>query len=231
MADLAEDVTFEDAVLSKIPRQCDEPFLNQEGIKDDAKEEVVKETSNTACLFSWEFSFCRDRWKRFHKETCPTNEEASLTSNLSSARQIWVLKKKLRSPLKTKQRATWRSPRSLSTTILSDALQTKGLVEPAKRLAKKSSSPESKVTLSNLVTDKKVCSKRASRPRRDRVQTIERPVHRRLLRESRKNFFVDEQRRGRVLRHNDDRLQRSNSRCRSWRRGSQLGAHCWVRKW
>ena len=84
MADLAEDVTFEDAVLSKIPRQCDEPFLNQEGIKDDAKEEVVKETSNTACLFSWEFSFCRDRWKRFHKETCPTNEEASLTSNLSS---------------------------------------------------------------------------------------------------------------------------------------------------
>ena len=61
MADLAEDVTFEDAVLSKIPRQCDEPFLNQEGIKDDAKEEVVKETSNTACLFSWEFSFCRDR--------------------------------------------------------------------------------------------------------------------------------------------------------------------------
>ena len=41
MADLAEDVTFEDAALSKIPRQSDEPVLNQEGIKDDAKAEVV----------------------------------------------------------------------------------------------------------------------------------------------------------------------------------------------
>ena len=51
---MAEDVTFEDAAFSKIPRQSDEPFLNQEGIKDDAKEDVVKETSNTACFFSWE---------------------------------------------------------------------------------------------------------------------------------------------------------------------------------
>ena len=58
--DMAEDVTFEDAAFSKIPRQSDEPFLNQEGIKDDAKEDVVKETSNTACFLSWEFSFCRD---------------------------------------------------------------------------------------------------------------------------------------------------------------------------
>ena len=41
MADLTEDVTFEDAALSKIPRQSDEPVLNQEGIKDDAKAEVV----------------------------------------------------------------------------------------------------------------------------------------------------------------------------------------------
>ena len=41
MADLAEDVTFEDAALSKIPRQSDEHVLNQEGIKDDAKAEVV----------------------------------------------------------------------------------------------------------------------------------------------------------------------------------------------
>ena len=41
MADLAEDVTFEDAALSKIPRQSHEPVLNQEGIKDDAKAEVV----------------------------------------------------------------------------------------------------------------------------------------------------------------------------------------------
>ena len=32
MADLAEDVTFEDAALSKILRQSDEPVLNQEGI-------------------------------------------------------------------------------------------------------------------------------------------------------------------------------------------------------
>ena len=43
MADLAEDVTFADAALSKIPRQSDEHVLNQEGIKDYAKAEVVKQ--------------------------------------------------------------------------------------------------------------------------------------------------------------------------------------------
>ena len=86
---MAEDVTFEDAAFSKIPRQSDEPFLNQEGIKDDAKEDVVKETSNTACFFSWEFSFCRDGWKRFHKETCPTNEEA-MASNMAYCTALHV---------------------------------------------------------------------------------------------------------------------------------------------
>ena len=50
-----------------------------------------------------------------------------------------------------------------------------------------------------------------NQPRRVRLQTTERPVHRRLLGESRKNVFVDKQRRGRVLQHNDDRLQRNNS--------------------
>ena len=65
------------------------------------------------------------------------------------------------------------------------------LGEPAKRLEKKFSSPESKLSLSNLFSNKKSVFNKAVR-----LQTTERPVHRRLLGESRKNVFVDKQRRG-----------------------------------
>ena len=151
MADLAEDVTFEDAALSKI--QSDEPVLNQKGIKDVAKAEVVKEASNK-------------------RASSPANSRFVGLGEKDSTKKL-TQRMKLLSPQQFKlSNADWAPEEEISESPEGEAqsdiekLQvplsdhfvgraTKGLSEPAKRLAKKSSSPESKVTLSNLVSDKK----------------------------------------------------------------------------
>ena len=151
MADLAEDVTFEDAALSKI--QSDEPVLNQKVIKDDANAEVVKEASNK-------------------RASSPGNSRFVGIGEKDSAKKLSQRMKKLLSPQQFKlSKADLAPEKEIAESPEDEALSDIGkpevpisdhsvgraeeLVEPAKRLAKKSSSPESKLTLSNLVSDKK----------------------------------------------------------------------------
>ena len=118
MADLAEDVTFENAALSKIPRHSDKPVLNQEGIKDDAKAELVKEASNKLASSPGNSRFVGIGEKESTKKLAQRMKKFLDPSNLSSARQIWLLRKKFPRPLKAKHRATWRSSRYPSATIV-----------------------------------------------------------------------------------------------------------------
>ena len=151
MADLAEDVTFEDAALSKI--QSDEPVLNQKVIKDDANAEVVKEASNK-------------------RASSPGNSRFVGIGEKDSAKKLSQRMKKLLSPQQFKlSKADLAPEKEIAESPEDEALSDIGkpevpisdhsvgraeeLVEPAKRLAKKSSSLESKLTLSNLVSDKK----------------------------------------------------------------------------
>ena len=146
MADLAEDVTFEDAALSKI--QSDEPVLNQKGIKDGAKAEVVKEASNK-------------------RASSPGNSRFVGIGEKDSTKKLAQRMKKLLSPQQFKLSKADLAPEKEIAESPEDEAQSdiekpevvgraiEELVEPAKRLAKKSSSPESKLTLSNLVSDKK----------------------------------------------------------------------------
>ena len=146
MADLAEDVTFEDAALSKI--QSDEPVLNQKVIKDVAKAEVVKEASNK-------------------RASSPGNSRFVGIGEKDSTKKLSQRMKKLLSPQQFKLSKADLAPEKEIAESPEDEAQSdiekpevvgraiEELVEPAKRLAKKSSSPESKLTLSNLVSDKK----------------------------------------------------------------------------
>ena len=146
MADLAEDVTFEDAALSKI--QSDEPVLNQKVIKDDANAEVVKEASNK-------------------RASSPGNSRFVGIGEKDSTTKLRQRMKKLLSPQQFKLSKVDLAPEKEIAESPEDEAQSdiekpevvgraiEELVEPAKRLAKKSSSPESKVSLSNLVSDKK----------------------------------------------------------------------------
>ena len=151
MAALAEDVTFEDAALSKI--QSDEPVLNQKVIKDDANAEVVKEASNK-------------------RASSPGNSRFVGIGEKDSAKKLSQRMKKLLSPQQFKlSKADLAPEKEIAESPEDEALSDIGkpevpisdhsvgraeeLVEPAKRLAKKSSSLESKLTLSNLVSDKK----------------------------------------------------------------------------
>ena len=151
MADLAEDVTFEDAALSKI--QSEEPVLNQKGIKDVAEAEVVKEASNK-------------------RASSPGNSRFVEIGEKDSTKKLSQRIKKLLSPQQFKlSKADLAAEKEIAESPEDEALSDIGkpevpisdhsvgraeeLVEPAKRLAKKSSSPESKLTLSNLVSDKK----------------------------------------------------------------------------
>ena len=151
MADLAEDVTFEDAALFKI--QSDEPVLNQKVIKDDANAEVVKEASNK-------------------RASSPGNSRFVGIGEKDSAKKLSQRMKKLLSPQQFKlSKADLAPEKEIAESPEDEALSDIGkpevpisdhsvgraeeLVEPAKRLAKKSSSLESKLTLSNLVSDKK----------------------------------------------------------------------------
>ena len=151
MADLAEDVTFEDAALSKI--QSDEPVLNQKGIKDVAEAEVVKEASNK-------------------RASSPGNSRFVEIVEKDSTKKLAQRMKKLLSPQQFKlSKADLATEKEIAESPEDEALSDIGkpevpisdhsvgraeeLVEPAKRLAKKSSSLESKLTLSNLVSDKK----------------------------------------------------------------------------
>ena len=146
MADLAEDVTFEDAALSKI--QSDEPVLNQKVIKDDATAEVVKEASNK-------------------RASSPGNSRFVGIGEKDSTKKLSQRMKKLLSPQQFKLSKADLAPEKEIAESPEDEAQSdiekpevvgraiEELVEPAKRLAKKSSSPESKLTLSNLVSDKK----------------------------------------------------------------------------
>ena len=146
MADLAEDVTFEDAALSKI--QSDEPVLNQKVIKDDANAEVVKEASNK-------------------RASSPGNSRFVGIGEKDSTKKLSQRMKKLLSPQQFKLSKADLAPEKEIAESPEDEAQSdiekpevvgraiEELVEPAKRLAKKSSSPESKLTLSNLVSDKK----------------------------------------------------------------------------
>ena len=123
MVDLAEDVTFENAALSKIPRRSDKPVLNQEGIKDDAKAELVKEASNKLASSPANSRFVGIVEKVSSKKLAQRMKKfLSPQRDLSSARQIWLLRKKFPRPLKAKHRETWRSSRYPSATILSGAL-------------------------------------------------------------------------------------------------------------
>ena len=146
MADLAEDVTFEDAALSKI--QSDGPVLNQKVIKDDANAEVVKEASNK-------------------RASSPGNSRFVGIGEKDSTTKLRQRMKKLLSPQQFKLSEADLAPEKEIAESPEDEAQSdiekpevvgraiEELVEPAKRLAKKSSSPESKVTLLNLVSDKK----------------------------------------------------------------------------
>ena len=151
MADLAEDVTFEDAALSKI--QSDEPVLNQKGIKDVAEAEVVKEASNK-------------------RASSPGNSRFVEIVEKDSTKKLAQRMKKLLSPQQFKlSKADLAPEKEIAESPEDEALSDIGkpevpisdhsvgraeeLVAPAKRLAKKSSSLESKLTLSNLVSDKK----------------------------------------------------------------------------
>jgi len=151
MADLAEDVTFEDAALCKI--QSDEPVVNKKGIKDDAKAEVVKEASNK-------------------RASSPGNSRFVGIGEKDSAKKL-AQRMKLLSPQQFKlSKADLAPEKEIAESPEDEALSDiekplvpisdhsvgraiEELVEPAKRLAKKSSSPESKLALSNLVSDKK----------------------------------------------------------------------------
>ena len=151
MADLAEDVTFEDAALFKI--QSDEPVLNQKVIKDDANAEVVKEASNK-------------------RASSHGNSRFVGIGEKDSAKKLSQRMKKLLSPQQFKlSKADLAPEKEIAESPEDEALSDIGkpevpisdhsvgraeeLVEPTKRLAKKSSSLESKLTLSNLVSDKK----------------------------------------------------------------------------
>ena len=151
MADLAEDVTFEDAALSKI--QSEEPVLNQKGIKDVAEAEVVKEVSNK-------------------RASSPGNSRFVEIGEKDSTKKLAQRMKKLLSPQQFKpSKADLATEKEIAESPEDETLSDIGkpevpisdhsvgraeeLVEPAKRLAKKSSSLESKLTLSNLVSDKK----------------------------------------------------------------------------
>ena len=151
MADLAEDVTFEDAALSKI--QSDGPVLNQEGIKDDSNAEVVKEASNKRAFSPGNSRFVgigeKDSTKKLAQRMKLLSPQQFKLSNADLAPEKEISE----SPEGEANSDMEKLQVPLSDRFVGRA--TKGQGEPAKRLEKKSSSPESKLTLSNLVSDKR----------------------------------------------------------------------------
>lgn len=152
MADLAEDITFEDAALPKIPRQS-EPVLNQQGIKDDAKAKEIKQASNKLASFAGNFRFVgiveKDSTKKLAQ---PMNFLSPQQFKLSKA-DLAPEKEIADSPEDEAQSDKEKPEVPISDHSVQHAIEE--LVEPAKRLAKKSSTPESKLALSKLVSDKK----------------------------------------------------------------------------
>ena len=146
MADLAEDVTFEDAALSKI--QSDEPVLNQKGIKDDAKAEVVKEASNKPASSPWNSRFVGMGEKDSTKKLAQRMKKLLSPQQLKLSKADLAPEKEIAESPEDEAQSDIEKPEVVGRAV-------EELVEPAKRLAKKSSSPESKLTLSNLVSDKK----------------------------------------------------------------------------
>ena len=145
MADLAEDVTFEDAALSKI--QSDEPVLNQKGIKDDANAEVVKEASNKRASSPGNSRFVGIGEKDSTKKLAQRMKLLS-PQQLKLSKADLAPEKEIAESPEDEAQSDIEKPEVVGRAI-------EELVEPAKRLAKKSSSPESKLTLANLVSDKK----------------------------------------------------------------------------
>ena len=146
MADLAEDVTFEDAALSKI--QSDEPVLNQKGIKNDAKAEVVKEASNKRASSPWNSRFVGIGEKDSTKKLAQRMKKLLSPQQLKLSKADLAPEKEIAGSPEDEAQSDIEKPEVVGRAI-------EELVEPAKRLAKKSSSPESKLALSNLVSDKK----------------------------------------------------------------------------
>ena len=144
MADLAEDVTFEDAALSKI--QSDETVLNQKVIKDDANAEVVKEASNKRASSPGNSRFVGIG------EKDSTKKLSQRMKKLLSPQQFKLSKADLAAEKEIAESPEDEAQSNMKPEVVGRAIEE--LVEPAKRLAKKSSSPESKLTLSNLVSDK-----------------------------------------------------------------------------
>ena len=155
MADLAEDVTFEDATLPKIPRQS-EPVLNQEGIKDDAKAEEIKQASNKLASFAGISRFVgiveKDSTKKLAQPMKFLSPKQFKLSNADLAPEKEIAD----FPEDEAQSDIEKPEVPISDHSVERAIEE--LVEPAKRLAKKSSTPESKLTLSKLVSDKKSVS-------------------------------------------------------------------------
>ena len=145
-------MTFENAALSKIPRQSDKPVLNQEGIKDDAKAEVFKEASHM-------------------NASSPANSRFVGIGEKESTKKLAQRMKRFLSPQQFKLSKTDLAPEKeisaspegetqsdmgiLQVPISDHSVGRAILVLPAKRLEIKSSSPESKLSLSNLFSNKK----------------------------------------------------------------------------
>lgn len=152
MADLAEDITSEDAALPKIPRQS-EPVLNQEGIKDDAKAEEIKQASNKLASFAGNFRFVGIVEKDSAKKLAQPMKFLSPQQFKLSKSDLAPEKEIADSPKDEAQSDKEKPEVPISDHSVEHAIEE--LVEPAKRLAKKSSTPESKLALSKLVSDKK----------------------------------------------------------------------------
>ena len=162
MADLAEDVTFENATLSKIPRHSDKPVLNQEGIKDDAKAELVKEASNKLASSPGNSRFVGIGEKE------STKKLAQRMKKFLAPQQFKLNKADLapEKEISASPEGETQSDMEKLQVPISDHCRTRleELVLPAKRLEKKSFSPESKLSLSNLFSNKKSVFNKAVDP-------------------------------------------------------------------
>ena len=139
MADLAEDVTFEDAALSKI--QSDEPVLNQKVIKDDATAEVVKEASNKRASSPGNSRFVGIGEKDSTKKLAQRMKKLLSPQQLKLSKADLAPEKEIEESPEGEGESDVEKPQA-PINDHSVGRATKGLGEPAKRLARKSSSPE-----------------------------------------------------------------------------------------
>ena len=139
MADLAEDVTFEDAALFKI--QSDEPVLNQKVIKDDANAEVVKEASNKRASSHGNSRFVGIGEKDSAKKLSQRMKKLLSPQQLKLSKADLAPEKEIEESPEVEGESDVEKPQA-PINDHSVGRATKGLGEPAKRLARKSSSPE-----------------------------------------------------------------------------------------